>query len=123
MPDLGRFSVSLTVKDIAASRAFYESLWFERVDGDPEQGWLILQSGSAIVGLFQGMFESNILTFNPTDVRAIKTHLEAQGTTVELRHEMGGESDPELGAPAPESGPAHFTLSDPDGNLLLFDQF
>ncbi len=123
MPDLGKFSVSLTVQDIAASRTFYESLGFEQIAGEQEQGWVILQSGSAVIGLFHGMFESNILTFNPTDVRAIKAHLEAQGTTVELQHEMGDSSNPAEGAPAPETGPAHFTISDPDGNTLLFDQW
>lgn len=123
MPDLGTFSVSLSVQDLTASRQFYESLGFEQIGGDPEQGWLILRSGTAIVGLFQGMFESNLLTFNPQDVRTIQAHLESQGISVELRHEMGEETDPSSGAPAGESGPAHFTLTDPDGNVLLFDQF
>ncbi len=123
MPDLGTFSVSLAVQDITASREFYESLGFEQIGGDPGQNWLILRSGTAIVGLFEGMFESNLLTFNPQDVRAIQAHLESQGISVELRHEMGDETDPSGGAPAEDSGPAHFTLTDPDGNVLLFDQF
>ena len=89
----------------------------------PKQGWLILGSGDAKIGLFQGMFDSNIITFNPTDIRAIQRDLEARGITVELKHEMGEETDPSQGAPAEDSGPAHFTLTDPDGNVLLFDQF
>lgn len=123
MPELGTFSLSLTVKDIAVSRAFYERLGFERIDGDPDQGWLILQGGEAKIGLFQGMFDSNIITFNPPDVRAIQRHLADQGVQADLRHEMSDSQDPERGAPAPDDGPAHLTLTDPDGNILLFDQF
>lgn len=122
-PDLGTFSLSLTVRDLAASRAFYERLGFEVIHGEADQGWLILASGEAKIGLFHGMFESNIITFNPTDIRAIQRHLEEQGVGIELKGEMDGESDPSKGAPAAESGPAHFTMVDPDGNQLLFDQF
>lgn len=122
-PDLGTFSLSLTVRDLAASRAFYERLGFEVIHGEADQGWLILASGEAKIGLFHGMFESNIITFNPTDIRAIQRHLEEQGVGIELEGEMDGESDPSKGAPAAESGPAHFTMVDPDGNQLLFDQF
>ena len=107
--DLGIFSVSLTVKDIAVSRAFYEKLGFEVIDGKQEENWLILGSGEAKIGLFQGMFDRNLLTFNPTDVRSIQAHLKAEG--VELIQEAEGES-----------GPAHITLVDPDGNPILFDQ-
>lgn len=108
--DLGVFSVSLTVKDIAASRAFYEKLGFEVIEGKQEQRWLILRNGKAIVGLFQGMFDRNALTFNPEDVRAIQKHLKAQGVTLQL------EADEKT------TGPAHATLLDPDGNPILFDQ-
>lgn len=108
--DLGRFSVSLAVKDIATSRAFYETLGFKAVDGNPEQGWLIMQSGeSTIIGLFQGMFEQNILTFNPKDVRAIQAHLKDNDITL-------------LEEAEPGEGPAHITLTDPDGNTILIDQ-
>lgn len=107
--DLGTFSVSLTVQDIAASRAFYEKLGFEVIDGKQDENWLILGSGEAKIGLFQGMFDRNLLTFNPTDVRSIQAHLKAEG--VELILEAQGES-----------GPAHITLVDPDGNPILFDQ-
>lgn len=120
--DLGAFSVSLTVKDIAASRAFYEALGFTQLGGDPNQGWLILKNGATVIGLFQGMFEDNLLTFNPgwdssgenvdpfTDVRDIRRALLDAGLDVtELTEEAA-------------SGPASFTLTDPDGNHILFDQ-
>lgn len=107
--NLGKFSLSLTVKDIAASRAFYEKLTFKVIDGNQTEGWLILQSGDTVIGLFQDKFDRNLLTFNPTDVRAIQAHLKAQG--IELIQEADeGE------------GPAHMTLVDPDGNPILFDQ-
>lgn len=120
--DLGAFSVSLAVKDIAASKAFYEKLGFTEFGGDITQNWLIMKNGEHTIGLFQGMFEQNILTFNPgwsqnaeqldkfTDVRELQQHLKAQGV--------------ELIAEADESttGPAHFTLIDPDGNPILVDQ-
>ena len=119
---LGAFSISLAVKDIAASRAFYEALGFESLGGDVAQNWLILKQGDAVIGLFQGMFEGNILTFNPgwnqsaqntnpfEDVRAIQARLEAAGLTLTMR------ADPAT------SGPAHVTLTDPDGNAILIDQ-
>ncbi len=108
--DLGRFSVSLAVKDIKASRQFYQRLGFEVVDDHEPENWIILQCGQAIVGLFQGMFEQNILTFNPTDVRAIQKRLKENGL--------------ELTAEADESttGQAHAMLVDPDGNTILIDQ-
>ncbi|MBO6576234.1 MAG: VOC family protein [Rhodothermales bacterium] len=119
---LGAFSVSLAVKDIKASRAFYETLGFEHVHGEEAQNWLILRNGDTVIGLFQGMFEKNILTFNPgwtqqtetleefEDVRAIKERLRAAG--LEILQE-GGD---------PESGPGSFVVVDPDGNPVLVDQ-
>ena len=120
--DLGAFSISLTVKDLAASRAFYEKLGFEKFGGEPSQGWLILQNGTSTIGLFQGMFEKNILTFNPgwnrsaetldafDDVREIQRRLEAAGLQLVTR------------ADEDSTGPASLTLVDPDGNPILVDQ-
>ena len=119
---LGNFSVSLAVKDIAASRAFYERLGFAAIGGDEAQRWLILQNESCTIGLFQGMFESNILTFNPgwdracntlpdyDDVRTLQRQLKAGGLA------LTSEADEST------SGPASFTLVDPDGNVILVDQ-
>lgn len=107
--DLGRFSVSLTVADLPRTRAFYEALGFEQVAGEPEKNWIILQSGEAKIGLFQGMFEENLMTFNPKDARAI------QKAVVEAGYPLMAE------APAGE-GPTHFMVKDPDGNIILFDQ-
>lgn len=120
--DLGAFSVSLAVKDIHASKAFYETLGFETMGGDIVQNWLILKNGTTVIGLFQGMFEKNLLTFNPgwdgnaqplpsfTDVRELQQALKAQGVAFQT------EADPET------TGPAHFVLVDPDGNPILVDQ-
>lgn len=108
--NLGTFSVSLAVKDIAASRRFYEAFGFTRLDGDESQNWLILENGDAKIGLFQGMFEGNILTFNPSDVRSVQKNLKAQGISFQL------EADEST------TGPAHATLIDPDGNAILLDQ-
>ncbi|MBX3727455.1 MAG: VOC family protein [Xanthomonadales bacterium] len=120
--DLGAFSVSLAVKDLAASRTFYEKLGFSTLGGDAAQGWLILRNGSTVIGLFQGMFEGNILTFNPgwdqearaigefTDVREIQARLDAAGIAIDTRADPDG------------SGPAHIVLKDPDGNAIMFDQ-
>jgi len=120
--DLGAFSVSLAVKDIAVSKAFYEKLGFEVFGGDASQGWLIMKSPSCVIGLFQGMFEKNILTFNPgwdesaqplgsfTDVREIQGKLRADGI------EFASEADETT------SGPASFVIVDPDGNPILVDQ-
>ncbi len=119
---LGNFSVSLAVKDIAASRAFYEKLGFEVVGGDQSKNWLVLQNDTSTIGLFQGMFDKNILTFNPgwdrdrntpkhfDDVREIQKKLKKAGL--------------ELTTTADESstGPASLTLMDPDGNMILVDQ-
>jgi catechol 2,3-dioxygenase-like lactoylglutathione lyase family enzyme len=107
---LGIFSVSLAVKDIAVSRAFYEKLGFEVFDGDQAQNWLMLRNGDTKLGLFQGMFENNVLTFNPTDARAIQRDLKAKGVALTL------EADESA------SGPAHLTLVDPDSNAILIDQ-
>lgn len=121
--ELGVFSVSLTVKDLAVSRAFYEKLGFRVTGGDPAHHYLIMVNGSTVVGLFQGMFERNILTFNPgwdgphapvegdfTDVREIAARLEAAGV------ELTAKELPEGG------GPAHIAFVDPDGNPILVDQ-
>jgi catechol 2,3-dioxygenase-like lactoylglutathione lyase family enzyme len=119
---LGAFSVSLAVKDIEASKAFYEKLGFTVFHGDITQNWLILKNDNTVIGLFQGMFEKNILTFNPgwdgnaqpldafTDVRELQRQLKAQG--VELMSE----------ADETTTGPASFIAVDPDGNPILFDQ-
>lgn len=120
--DLGAFSISLAVEDLARSRSFYEKLGFEVTGGDPEQGYLILVNGSTTIGLFQGMFEENILTFNPgwegpgaeaesfTDVREIAERLEAAGVQLTARELPEG------------GGPGHVAFADPDGNPILIDQ-
>jgi lactoylglutathione lyase len=119
---LGVFSLSLAVKDIHASRAFYEKLGFKAFGGDEAHNWLIMKNEETIIGLFQGMFEKNMLTFNPgwdsnaqavesfTDVRQIQGQLKAQGLQL----------DPE--ADENSTGPAYFMLTDPDGNPILVDQ-
>ena len=120
--DLGAFSISLAVADLTASRAFYANLGFEVVGGDETQNWLILRNGSHTIGLFRGMFEKNILTFNPgwdqhanpldvfTDVRELQSQLKAQGL------ELLDEAD------VTSTGPASFMIVDPDGNPILIDQ-
>jgi len=121
---LGAFSVSLAVKDLGVSQAFYEKLGFNPVAGDAAQGWLILRNADDItLGLFQGMFEKNLLTFNPgwgprcesladfTDVRELQGQIEAAGLPPTERVNPGAAS-----------GPAYFTLTDPDGNPILIDQ-
>jgi lactoylglutathione lyase len=119
---LGNFSVSLAVKDIAASRAFYEKLGFRVIGGDQAKNWLILQNESSTIGLFQGMFEKNMLTFNPgwdragntlpdfDDVRDIQKALKAKGVT------------PVAAADEASTGPASLVVNDPDGNPILLDQ-
>lgn len=109
--ELGQFSVSLAVNDIAASRSFYETLGFTVILGNQEENWLILQNDGATIGLFQGMFEKNILTFNPANVRTIQQTLKSQGISF---HTEADEST---------EGPAHAVLFDPDGNQILLDQF
>lgn len=120
--ELGAFSISLVVKDIKASKAFYEKLGFKAFFGDITQNWLILKNGEHVIGLFQGMFERNMLTFNPgwdsnaqkvntfTDVRELQSQLKAQ--EVELMSEADEST----------TGPASFMLMDPDGNPILVDQ-
>lgn len=120
--ELGTFSVSLTVKDIHASKSFYENLGFQEFAGDLAQNWLIMKNGDHAIGLFQGMFEQNILTFNPgwdqsgaplesfTDVRDLQRELKAKGIT------------PETEADEDSTGPASFVVVDPDGNSILIDQ-
>ena len=120
--DLGQFSVSLSVQDLDASKAFYERLGFEPLGGG--DGWLMMRHGGAMIGLFQGMFEGNILTFNPSDVRAVQRALAEQGVAAELLREMPDTQDPTRALPATEDdGPAHLVLEDPDGNAILLDQF
>lgn len=119
---LGAFSVSLTVKDIQTSKSFYEHFGFRVFGGDESQNWLIMKNGSCTIGLFQGMFDKNILTFNPgwdenaaklesfTDVRELQRQLKASGIKIET------EANEET------SGPASFVVVDPDGNPILVDQ-
>ena len=120
--ELGNFSVSLAVKDIEASKLFYEKLGFAVFLGNQSQNWLIMKNGDHVIGLFQGMFDKNILTFNPgwdneakplkkfTDVRALQRQLKERGLT------MIAEADETT------TGPASFMVADPDGNTILVDQ-
>lgn len=119
---LGNFSVSLAVKNLEASRAFYEKLGFTHFAGEPAHNYLILKNGPVVIGLFQGMFERNMLTFNPgwdamcntlpsfTDVRALQQQLKRAGIA------------PVTAADESSKGPASFVIADPDGNPILFDQ-
>jgi predicted enzyme related to lactoylglutathione lyase len=120
--ELGTFSVSLAVKDIEASKLFYEKLGFKVFAGDQSQNWLIMKNGAHAIGLFQGMFDKNILTFNPgwnsdaqplsqfTDVRELQRQLKQRGVTMIME------------ADETSSGPASFMIADPDGNTILVDQ-
>ena len=120
--ELGAFSISLAVKDIEVSKAFYQKLGFKVFGGDISQNWLIMKNGDHTIGLFQGMFEKNTLTFNPgwdrnanklntfTDIRTLQRHLKEQGL------ELVSEADEN------SAGPASFILFDPDGNPILVDQ-
>jgi lactoylglutathione lyase len=122
MMELGAFSVSLTVKDLAASRSFYEKLGFEVFHGDAAQNWLMLRNGDTVIGLFQGMFDRNILTFNPgwdqdtntletfSGVREIQRALKEEG--IKILDEVDEST----------TGPASFIVVDPDGNPILVDQ-
>lgn len=119
---LGAFSISLAVKDLAKSKAFYEKLGFSKMEGDEEQNWLVLKNGSTVIGLFQGMFEKNMLTFNPgwdqganplerfTDIRQLQADLKAKNVHLESEVDEKG------------SGPGSFVVIDPDGNPILVDQ-
>ena len=119
---LGAFSISLAVKDIAASRAFYEKLGFKPFGGDQSQNWLIMKNGDHLIGLFQGMIDRNTLTFNPgwdqdvtvqdgfTDVRELQRQLLAQDVELVVRTDEAG------------TGPGYFIAIDPDGNPILVDQ-
>ena len=120
--ELGAFSVGLAVKDLSASRTFYESLGFEVVMGDASENWLILRNGDTTIGLFHGMFERNVLTFNPgwdrvaqplatfTDVRELQREIRERGVSIEQE------------ADESSTGPASFIVVDPDGNPIFFDQ-
>lgn len=120
--ELGNFSISLAVKDLEASRAFYEKFGFKVFGGEASQNWLILKNGEHVIGLFQGMFEKNILTFNPgwdsnarkldafTDVRDLQRQLKAEGVPLISEADEG------------TTGPASFMAVDPDGNTILVDQ-
>ncbi len=120
--ELGAFSISLAVKDLEASRSFYENFGFEVVGGDASQNWLILRNGDHTIGLFHGMFDQNILTFNPgwdklaqpldsfTDVRDLQRQLKANGVVLHTEAEEDS------------TGPASFVAIDPDGNPILVDQ-
>ena len=120
--ELGAFSISLTVKNLEASKQFYEKFGFKAFAGEPSQNWLIMKNGDHVIGLFQGMFDKNILTFNPgwdqnaqkltafTDVRELQRQLKAQGVP------MASEADETT------TGPASFVAMDPDGNPILVDQ-
>jgi catechol 2,3-dioxygenase-like lactoylglutathione lyase family enzyme len=120
--ELGAFSISLAVKDLEASRQFYGRLGFEPFMGEAAQNWLMLRNRHHVIGLFQGMFEKNILTFNPgwdqdarpldafTDIRELQRRLEAQGAVFQLT------------ADESTTGPASFMITDPDGNQILVDQ-
>ena len=119
---LGNFSISLAVKDLQVSKAFYEKLGFSSFGGEETQGWLIMRNDNCIVGLFQGMFDNNIMTFNPgwdadantldsyTDVRELQRQLKESGIMFQV------EADEST------TGPASFVIEDPDGNTILFDQ-
>ena len=120
--ELGAFSVSLNVKDLEASRRFYEALGFSQFHGDASQGWLILKNGTTVIGLFQGILERNTLTFNPgwdsdaqpldsfTDVRELQRRLQAAGIEIATEVDASG------------SGPGFFIVTDPDGNPIFVDQ-
>jgi len=119
---LGTFSVSLAVKDITISKSFYEKLGFSKFGGDQSQNWLILKNGDHVIGLFQGMFDGNILTFNPgwdkdcnklgsfTDVRELLENFKSQGIEI-IQESISGDN-----------GPSSFSVVDPDGNSILIDQ-
>ncbi|GAB1266049.1 VOC family protein [Aurantivibrio infirmus] len=120
--ELGNFSVSLAVKNLQISKSFYEALGFSVFGGDEDQNWLIMKNGDSVVGLFQGMFDNNMLTFNPgwdqncknlnsfDDVRDIQKHIKAQGLKPSTEVDENSQ------------GPGSIMISDPDGNMILIDQ-
>ena len=124
VPDIkpGAFSLSISVKDLKKSKEFYEKLGFKLFGGAMEQNYVIMKNGNALIGLFQGMFEGNMLTFNPgwdenaknmkkyTDIRDIQKHLKANGVTLDLEVDESSK------------GPGSVMLKDPDGNVILLDQ-
>ncbi|MCB1684852.1 MAG: VOC family protein [Pseudomonadales bacterium] len=119
---LGAFSVSLSVKNLSVSRTFYEKLGFQQISGNPDDNWSIMRNGDHVIGLFQGMFEHNVLTFNPgwnqqgaelaqfTDIRDIQRELKKRGIV------LAGETDEST------TGPGSCMIMDPDGNPILIDQ-
>jgi predicted lactoylglutathione lyase len=121
--DIGAFSLSLAVKDIKVSHEFYQKLGFSDSGGNLDENWVIMRNGNCVIGLFQGMFDKNILTFIPgwdqkgqelkqfTDIRKLQEELKSRGI------KLSTETDTST------SGPANFTLEDPDGNAILFDQY
>ncbi|WP_395340889.1 VOC family protein [Ningiella sp. W23] len=109
--ELGQFSLSLSVKDIEVSKSFYEKMGFKALEGlgSVEEKWLIMKNDAVLIGIFQDMFEHNIMTFNPSDARDIEQNLITKGVAIETKTKG-------------ESGPTHFVLKDPDGNTIMFDQ-
>jgi len=123
--ELGAFSVSLNVADLGASRSFYEKLGFEVTGGDPDHNYLILKNGETTIGLFHGMFDGNILTFNPgltNRMERIEQFLDVREVAARLQT-AGIEPVEDVSADAGHAGPAHIALVDPDGNSILIDQF
>ena len=121
--DLGAFSVCLAVKDIHASKEFYEKLGFTQRSGDISQNWVVLKNGNVVIGLFQGMFDKNIMTFSPgwdQDAKELKEYVDVRDIQKEFKKKgvrLSREANEET------SGPEHFILEDPDGNKIMFDQY
>ena len=121
--DLGAFSVCLAVKDIHASKEFYEKLGFTQRSGDISQNWVVLKNGIVVIGLFQGMFDKNIMTFSPgwdQDAKELKEYVDVRDIQKEFKKKgvrLSREANEET------SGPEHFILEDPDGNKIMFDQY
>jgi len=121
--DLGAFSVCLAVKDIHAFKEFYEKLGFTQRSGDISQNWIVLKNGNVVIGLFQGMFDKNIMTFSPgcdQDAKELKEYVDVRDIQKEFKKKgvrLSREANEET------SGPEHFILEDPDGNKIMFDQY
>ncbi len=111
--DLGTFSISLNVKSLTASLEFYRAFGFEEVGGDADEGWMLVRNGNAIIGLYEKTYDANVLTFYPPDLRAVQREMRSKGYDFELDEEAS-QSD---------EGPAHSMLADPDGNLVLLEQY